>query len=457
MKISYAKKVRKKRTERFKGLRGGVGVGRTSKTKSSGPLRLRNRGTDCFVNATIKLVLHTNLPNYLRAELTNWRDNEELTVSHQIRKLNQSRGTQLTNHIRTEVANISQMQYLDQNEQEDALEFLMALNTSLQTELGWSEWEGETKTENQFKTPTGACEKCSEKPPIVREPFLALKVGLPNVDRVALSKVIQDNLREDVYVKCSFCCPHEKEGKACDQVGDCRKKATINISLIKSPEYLFIQLKRYRYYEGVIEKSLTHVTFNSDEELQISNSRYTIEGVTSHQGPNTNIGHYFTHLRSKGRQNSWTLHDDEVISTATFKNVNTNENYILLAKRVDNEETETLQNLNDMLIMDICGHEEKSEGVKECAVSSGEGVVDELDVEIERLEKKENKSPEEKKELRKLKMRRNKRNQRKRDVEKETETEREERLRLNREQVKKSRSTKNERSQGEPVVEYESL
>ena len=54
---------------------------------------------------------------------------------------------------------------------------------------------------------------------------------------------IQDNLREDVYVKCSFCCPHEKEGKACDQVGDCRKKATINISLIKSPEYLFIQLK----------------------------------------------------------------------------------------------------------------------------------------------------------------------------------------------------------------------
>ena len=167
-------------------------MGRTSKTKSSGPLRLRNRGTDCFVNATIKLVLHTNLPNYLRAELTNWRDNEELTVSHQIRKLNQSRGTQLTNDIRTEVANISQMQYLDQNEQEDALDFLMALNTSLQTELGWSEWEGETKTENQFKTPTGACEKCSEKPPIVREPFLALKVGLPNVDRVVLSKVIQD-------------------------------------------------------------------------------------------------------------------------------------------------------------------------------------------------------------------------------------------------------------------------
>ena len=179
--------------------------------------------------------------------------------------------------------------------------------------------------------------------------------------------------------------------------------------------------------------------------------------MTSHQGPNTNIGHYFTHLRSKGRQNSWTLHDDEVISTATFKNVNTNENYILLAKRVDNEETETLQNLNDMLIMDICGHQEQSEGVKECAVSSGGGVVDELDVEIERLEKKESKSPEEKKELRKLKMRRNKRNQRKRDVEKETETEREERLRLNREQVKKSRSTKNEQSQGEPVVKYESL
>ena len=70
--------------------------------------------------------------------------------------------------------------------------------------------------------------------------------------------------------------------------------------------------------------------------------------MTSHQGSNTNIGHYFTHLRSKGRQNSWTLHDDEVISTATFKNVNTNENYILLAKRVDNEETETLQNLNDI-------------------------------------------------------------------------------------------------------------
>ena len=39
MKISYAKKV-KKRTERFKGLRGGVGVGRTgmvSREKKCGP------------------------------------------------------------------------------------------------------------------------------------------------------------------------------------------------------------------------------------------------------------------------------------------------------------------------------------------------------------------------------------------------------------------------------------
>ena len=99
---------------------------------------------------------------------------------------------------------------------------------------------------------------------------------------------------------------------------------------------------------------------------------------------------------------------------------------------VDEEEFETLQNLNKIVMTGIY---QKSEG----ASSLERDVANELDVEIGRLEEKTSKSLEEKMKLRKLKMRRNQRNKRKRDFEKETETERDERLRFERERKHKSR------------------
>ena len=139
-------------------LRGGVNDARVSKLRRSRQqkeLLLTNRRTDCFVNSILKLVFSTNLPTYFHANLANLtrsRPNQEFTVSHQLHELSQSQGEQSTCHVRTEVSLRSGMNYLDHNEQEDAADFLIALNTTLKSEMGWEGWEGKSRTEKQFRT-----------------------------------------------------------------------------------------------------------------------------------------------------------------------------------------------------------------------------------------------------------------------------------------------------------------
>ena len=437
-------------------LRGGVGDGRVSKlsrNRRSQELLLTNRESDCFVNSTLKLVFHTDLPTYFRSNLPSLirsRPNQDLTVSQQLLELTQSRGEYSTGHVRTEVALKSGMNYLDNNQHEDALDFLIALNTSLKMEMGWNRWEGKLRIEKRFRTgENGVCEKCENQPEGTDEGFLTITVDLPMTGTVALSTLIKDHLYEEIDMKCSWCCPHLSD---CDLKGECSlKPATKVTSLIEAPEYLFVQLKRYMFDDitNTTRKVHTMVSFSPDETFQFnSEHQFKVVGVVNHHGESAHIGHYTAFLRNRNGLNSWTLHNDNIVSPAKFNDMKTNESYIFLLKKLDSKEknqNQVLHNFNQILIADDERPKQNSESTdakKDEETRTGDEIPDVLDVQIKDLEQKPNKTAEDKKELRKLKMRRNKRNQRKRDAEKETESQKEERKADDR--VRKQRSRKNE-------------
>ena len=287
-------------------------------------LLLTNRGTDCFVNSTLKLVFQTDLSTYLRSNfsnLTRSRPNYDLTVSQQLHKLSQSQGERSTDQIRTEVALRSGMNYLDHNHQEDAADFLIALNTTLKNEIGWKRWDGVLRTEKRFRTgENGACVKCRNLPEDTNESFLTLKVALPMSGPVPLSRVISDHLIDELEMKCSWCCPHQRD---CDQKGLCSlKPARRLMSLIEAPEYLFVQLKRYEFDGHVTRKIHTKVSFSPDDTFQFnSEPEYKIVGDVNHHGSSANSGHYTTFLRNRNGLNSWTKHDDNRVSPAKFNDM----------------------------------------------------------------------------------------------------------------------------------------
>ena len=387
-------------------------------------LLLENNGTDCFVNATIKLVFHTSLVTFLHSNLAQIRKRtpnpDNLIVSQQLHELSQSQGKVSTRQVRTEVALKSGKNHLDLNSQEDAQEFLLALDNTLKTELGWTKWNGKLRIETRFsKGEKGACEGCGIPPEAREDEFDTLQVALdPSIfGSTTLSKVLADHLVENLHIKCYQCCPH---GDKCDQKGACSKPATTVKSLSEAPEHLFIQLKRF-YFDGNRPRKICKmVSFSVNDTFQLnSEAQYKVVGVLNHTGYSANSGHYVTYLKDTQGTNSWKKHDDDRVTPAKFNEVNTEENYIFLLKKVDENEKaqdQVLHNLNQILI-----NEEPKQNLVETKgkidTRSEVEIPDELDVQIKDLEVKPNKTPEDKKELRKLKNRRAQRIKRKKENE----------------------------------------
>ena len=103
-------------------------------------LKLLNEGTDCFVNSTLQLLSNTGYTNYLTTVLPPLLEDAPFgsyRVSRALTKLYNSMGKGLisTAHIRKCVAEASGKLYLDINTQEDAEEFLSALEAIIAKEL----------------------------------------------------------------------------------------------------------------------------------------------------------------------------------------------------------------------------------------------------------------------------------------------------------------------------------
>ena len=108
---------------------------------SSEELQLINRGTDCFVNSVVHLIRNTGYVPYIRTHLPmlianstedSYKLSKRLSYIYSENSVGQPKSTA---SIRTHVAHMSGKHYLDSKTQQDAEEFMRAIEIVLSEEL----------------------------------------------------------------------------------------------------------------------------------------------------------------------------------------------------------------------------------------------------------------------------------------------------------------------------------
>ena len=311
-------------------------------------IKFVNKGTDCFVNAALQLFRKTDYISFMQTELLpimSYLENENYTLCKSLINMydNTTNNPKSTSIIRKYVAQRSGKPHLNQGTQEDAEEFLRALEQIISEELNNNimfpdirdkHW-GKEYTRKLFlnNSSSGACGRCNQFPSTVESDFLFLKLSMPFSNlTINLSTLIENHYAEGtqrVKMKCSRCCIHDRNGVPCPQSGNCNLDAVNKTELVKAPEYLFLQLIRYDNTSKIMTK--VHV----DEEVTLPNNCiYETIGLLNHQGSSRNAGHYVTYLKSEA--GNWLLYNDEHIYLSSLQEANSNDNYILLLKKKTN-------------------------------------------------------------------------------------------------------------------------
>ena len=334
--------------ENIHGLRGGSGENSLTNVnqEETDKLQLVNRRNDCFVNAVVQLISVTDYIHFLKNMLNplivdkSWDYNvcETLVQLYD----NHTKGPKSADLVRKYVSQRSGRPHLNDGSQQDAEEFLSALEDTIYQELKYVEefrvirnkhW-GKVEIRRLFRdnTENGRCKRCNQYLSSHEEKFLTLRLNIPRSEiGVNLSSIIQNHFSENsktVKLRCSNCCPHEGAGVKCTQSGVCRdREATEIIKLIEAPDFLFIQLLRY---DGLYDKVMTHVKLET--ELVLPNEvTYEPIAALNHIGGTINSGHYVTHLQNEFGQ--WMLFNDTFNRLSSINEANSVDNYILLFKR----------------------------------------------------------------------------------------------------------------------------
>ena len=315
---------------------------------SSDELQLINRGTDCFVNSVVQLIRSTGYVPFIRAHLPmliansaadSYKLSKRLSYIYSENSVGQPKSTAF---IRTHVAHMSGKHYLDSKTQQDAEEFMRAIEIVLSEELiesnefkvsrdlHWGKEEIVRKFVNN--TINGTCPSCGRLPSRTEFPFLFLKMNdMPRATDITLSALVQGHFSESTEtmdMRCPNCCENQNHKGPCPGVGVCRKRKTVEkTKLTKCPKYLFIQLIRN---VGNAPKVNTFVRFETEIEVP-DNQIYEVIGTIDHMGISPLHGHYVTHL--KNDSGHWRLFDDERSKSCTLMQANNHNNYILLLKK----------------------------------------------------------------------------------------------------------------------------
>ena len=128
-------------------------------------------------------------------------------------------------------------------------------------------------------------------------------------------------------------------------------------------------------------------------------TEYDLVGVLDHQGTTVMSGHYVTKLKSSDCQ--WLLCNDLSVSPISFEDVISKDNYILLFKKKD-----TVKYSAGLMHKLSTGFMPLNYSVSNKEQKNNDGLVDDLEQQIQILVLKKNKTNEEKCELQKMKNRR---------------------------------------------------
>ena len=334
--------------KRTVGLKGGA----SNDLEPSNPrLKLiNNRGSEgttniCFVNASIQLFRMTGYAQFLLTHMEPLLVGQVDTVNYKCCRALLSLYTESSNrgrsaaNVRRLVSAWSLKRHLNNGSQQDASEFLDSLVNVVISECSAieafvavqsSHW-GNVQIRKVFldNPPDGACKKCGKFPSLMADKFQSLKLTVPHSNLpVALESLIFEYFSEsteNLNMKCSNCCPHEKEKVQCTQAGFCCRPAATRSHLILSPKFLFLHLLRFG---NALEKVNTVVELN--EELELPNGViYEVIGALVHQGTGIACGHYLTFM--KDSNGHWLKFDDTHINETKLEDIK--DSYIILLKK----------------------------------------------------------------------------------------------------------------------------
>ena len=320
------------------GLKGGAS---NNLDQSNPRLKLiNNRGSDgtkniCFVNASIQLFRLTGYAHFLLAYMQPRLVNQVNAVNYKCCSALLSLYTEKSNRgrsaaiVRRLVSTQSHKKHLNNGSQQDASEFLDSLVGVIESEcraieafvaVQSSHW-GNVQIRKVFldNPPDGTCKKCGKFPSLMTEQIQSLKLTVPHSTLpVTLESIIAEYFSEStghLNMKCSSCCPHEKEKVKCTQTGFCCRPAATHSHLILSPQFLFLHLLRFG---NALEKVCTVVKMN--EELDLPNGViYEVIGAIVHQGTGIKSGHYLTFV--KDSNNQWLKFDDAHVNVTKLQDI----------------------------------------------------------------------------------------------------------------------------------------
>ena len=222
-------------------LLGGAYKCRTNESSVIGRnLKLQNPGTNCFVNSVIQMMRKTDYAKFLQNHfkfIDMGSERRHFDLSYSILSILDKEGSNAsisTNIIRSLVASKSDKPYLNEGRQEDAAEFLEALELALSSELSsledyWSfknkHW-GKKEIARKFDdndVSNGSCVSCGSYPSGKQDLFFLLQVMIPKSNNpVKLSSIIEYHIScrtEIIQMRCSNCCELQNHPSACPQTG----------------------------------------------------------------------------------------------------------------------------------------------------------------------------------------------------------------------------------------------
>ena len=297
-------------------------------------LRLSNRLINgkfenlCYVNATLNL-LHSNKDfasffkdkKYLELD----QDPVNYPISSEISKLFNPHdgGVKSAAELRRLIAVQSDQPQFATWDQQDVTEFLRTFLDVLGAEFTRNNCEsgqsltgkftGREQLNIQFEI---VCLTCRYKPVDKIEQLDILSLDIVSSKSGSnLSQIIHQHYGKSEERELKCLCPDTDN-----------KQVNVVTSMVQGPEYLIIELRRYRIVAGNQSKSKQVV--NIDQVMTLpSGDQYSLLSAVDHQGDTIQSGHYLAFVKS-GK--FWYLVNDNIVKRVSFKSLSSSDNILLL-------------------------------------------------------------------------------------------------------------------------------
>ena len=302
---------------------------------------LKSEKNLCYVNAELQILYSIpDVKTFFASKQYRENSQSRLLVCDELSRIFRTEGNFQTSAavLRRLVGEFYRREDICNGVQQDLEEFHTLLLDVIEEELSRigdghsrfvNKFRGREQTRRKFlNTPDGCCNQ-GHISRTEEENFRVIKIDVPDTNRViSLNNIVSNHFSENTTtfsMKCSACCNHKSN---CPRKGNCKlREATSQKFLVSSPVILFIQLLRFRDFQG--QKNETKVT--PENILVLPNGdKYKLVSIGNHLGPFVNNGHYQALIKIG---TNWIKADDANIMKTNLRTEITGQNYIFVYKK----------------------------------------------------------------------------------------------------------------------------